>query len=83
MTLAFKILPVFDSLRNRDMFMLDYHSYPLQDDVKDVGVRDYFNYKQSFFFFNNTVKNFPSFAFDDENPEVNESEYFCLHLWFK
>ena len=29
MSLAFKILPVFDALRNRDMFILEYHSYPI------------------------------------------------------
>ena len=43
----------------------------------------YFNYKQSYFWFNNSVKNFPEFVFDEVDPNVKDFETFCLHVWYK
>lgn len=83
MSFGFKIEPVVDALRSRDMFMFDYSVYANVEDVNVAGMKDFFNYKQSFFVFNNTVRNFPNFAFDDNTPEFNESEYFCIHIWYK
>jgi hypothetical protein len=74
-----------DKLRDREMFILEYKTDASPEDRSTVFDEDknFFNYKQSYFWFNNTVKNFPEFGYDDISPLVNDSENFCLHVWYK
>lgn len=83
MYMFFKIMPITDSLRNRDMFTLEHRTHPIHADVVANPDKQFFDYDQSYFWLNNTVKNFPAFAYDDDTPDVPESENFCLHLWWK
>ena len=57
--MAYKIMPGIDPLRNRDRFPMDYRGKSTEADTYAVQWQDFFNYRESFFWFNNTVKNFP------------------------
>jgi hypothetical protein len=50
---------------------------------EDESVHNLLNYKQSFFWYNNTAQLFPNFTFSNETLPVNSSEEYCLHLWSK
>ena len=65
------------------MFILEHHNHPVHGDVVANQIKTFFDYNQSFFWYNNTVKNFPIFAYDVETPDVKESENFCIHLYWK
>jgi len=80
--MSFKIMPIVDNLRNRDQFPMEHRGIVNEEDKRLVQWSDFFNYKQSYFWYNNTVKNFPTFAYDEETPEVQTSEQFCLHIWW-
>ena len=83
MSFSYKILPVMDKLRDRDQFILDYRDKANQRDIERVDESGFFNYRQSYFWFNNSVKNFPEFAYDDEQAYVENSETFCLNVKYK
>ncbi len=80
--MSFKIMPIVDNLRNRDQFQMEHRGIVNDEDKRLVQWSDFFNYKQSYFWYNNTVKNFPTFAYDEETPEVQTSEEFCIHIWW-
>lgn len=80
--MGFKIFPAIDTLRNRNPFNMKLQNKALAVDVAREPQDDFFDYKQGFYFFNNTAKQFPAFHFDEEEPEMKEeSEYFCLHMY--
>ena len=57
--MSFKIMPIVDNLRNRDQFPMEHRSTANEVDMRKVQWSSFFDYKQSFFWYNNTVKNFP------------------------
>ncbi len=73
--ISMKIHPVQDELRDRSDFILEQKT----DVVSDHGS----TYNSRYFTFNNTVKNFPVFVFNDEAPKAAASEQYCFHLWYK
>ncbi len=43
-----------------------------------------FDYQQSYFWFNNTIMQFPkTFFFDDVDPDYKNKETYCVHFWWK
>lgn len=80
--MSFKIMPVNDTLRNRDQFIFELQNQVNTNDKQYAPSESFYNYDQAYFWFNNTVRNFPPFAFDENTPEVGESEAFCIHLWW-
>lgn len=62
---SFKINPMMDSLRNRDQFPMEHRGYVNSEDKILITWKDFFSYDQSYFWYNNTVKQFPNFAYDD------------------
>lgn len=83
MQVGFKIMPVIDDLRNKEMYILEHKYQPLTQDMLAIGNTWFFTFNQSYFWYNNTVKNFPPFQFDNETANPKESEHFCLHLWWE
>ena len=64
------------------MFMLEYRNKPNPKDV-EMSSSQFLSYQQSYFWFNNSVKNYPEFDFRDDKAFVEEYETFCLHVWYK
>ena len=71
-----------DKLRDREMFILEYRDKANARDVEMLNSQ-FFSYKQSYFWFNNSVKNFPQFDFHEDKPYVDDFETFCVHVWYK
>ena len=69
-------------MRNKDQFIFEHRDSVNENDKSLTTTFNFFNYKQSYFWYNNTVKNFPQFAYDEENPNIKDSENFCIHLWY-
>ncbi|CDW71828.1 UNKNOWN [Stylonychia lemnae] len=80
--ISFKIMPTLDDLRNRDQFPMEHRSSANEVDQQQVQWNEFFNYKQSYFWYNNTVKNFPQFHYEETQEDSNVSETFCVHLWW-
>lgn len=78
--MAFKIQPVYDELRGRDRIILESHEEVIPNDEVQTEVMQYGTYQPYFFQFNNTVKSFPKFSYNNTTPDISESEFFCLHL---
>ena len=83
MYFEFKIMPVVDPLRSRDRTQMEFHTSAMPADVQANEQKDFFHYKQSFFWFNNTVKIFPKFSLDNDTVLAKPSEQFCIHTWWK
>jgi hypothetical protein len=80
--MGFKINPEMDALRGRDVFTMEHKGYVNPEDKKSITWQDFFAYNQSYFWFNNTVKQFPTFAYDDSTPDLQLSEDYCIHVWW-
>ena len=65
------------------MFPMEHRGYVNAEDKKAISWQDFFSYNQSYFWYNNTVKQFPQFAYDETTPDVQVSEQYCIHLWWK
>ena len=65
MYMGFKIVPYVSSKRNKDMFNFQLkNNTPALPASSHLNIsNDFFNYKQAYFYYNNTVGQFPSFEY--------------------
>lgn len=77
-------MPSFTYARDRANFELLHLGFEIDHPDYSKGNHPNVGYQPSYFYFNNTVLQFPWFKFSQEQPIFTQGdEKFCLHLFWK